>query len=313
MCNDLFDEKFKSSLNISNYYEKPSKNIFEQAWSNRNNLESKASKSKLTRNIAASFILCTILFSGIALSMSSDVRVLAKETYRTLRSIFILEKSGDDYKIVEKSEEYLIPVYNYGGMLITDSNRSKFEKRIGFSIYLPEKIAEDFQIHTNSGKPDIQACVSVYNIKLDDAEKLSQNFYEFISKDVESSETKKFEKKLSVYSCYSDNKGHNYLLSMEKKDKSTKETERKDKFKELNIENIKCKVLESTRTFTKAGGNLYLSDIKSKPDEIVKVKHIQWEADGISFSLINLNNNETDIDNASKFIKEYMKTYKNKE
>lgn len=299
--NDSFDNNLKSAIDINDFHIEPSRNIFEESWLKKDE-KVIYKKHDAIRHVLKAAMISICCITLITFILSSNVRTFAKETYNSIKTIFILEKSGSDYKVVEKSGDTALEYENIGGITVNEQNRKQMENRIGFSLCFPEKIGEEFRL---SHLPTIGA--TVYQINIKEIKALEDKFMKTKGDDEVFKELNNYKNNIFIISDYSDLNGNTYLVYMSKNTDSLKATV----IKEAYIENMKCKIVEINHPVypLKKDGRWTTDDITQKPTSIVKRKYIIWNYNGITYS-ITTPSGDLDLDASTKFIQGYIKSLK---
>ncbi|MBN1043142.1 hypothetical protein FDA09_01885 [Clostridium botulinum] len=300
--NNKLDSLIKSAMDDSANNIKASKDIFNDAWNKKEQGVTNMSYFKI-KNIkrAALITACCAAFSIVGVfTISPEVRAATKEA---LRTIFVLDKSDNDAKVVKKSEDEIIEQHNIGGVAITDSNKNEMEKSFGFAFNFPEKIGE---YSTESFMPP-RAGISIYDIKYKDIQDMKDKFMKAIDDDKTFEELKDYNMRRYVHSLYVDNQGHEFLLSISKYNPNSK----MNLVKEVNINNIKCRVVEKLcpEYNKKINGNYMECDMTKEPTSVDKNYYIKWNYDDIKYS-IYIGENSPDFDAAIQFAEDYIKILK---
>lgn len=309
---DPFDDNLKSVVNIKNYNIEPSKNIFEEAWCKKDiyTVDNKFSIIKPVRKIAIATVFSFILLFSSILVISPKARTFALETYNNIRTIFVMETSGDESKIVEKSEDVPIKCENIGSRPVTEANKVKLEEKLGFSFFFPKTLEKNFKLESEPF-----AMVTVYDIKLADLEELRGEFLKLIDGTSTSKKINNYKTSFSVGATYSDGKDNKYNIysSKSQNDSIYDDTTKVTVINEIDIENIQCKLVEILRPLypTEVNGTWFYEDVTQKPRDVIKTNYITWQYNDISYSVTNSNPNKVlDIDNATSFLKDYIKYLK---
>jgi len=309
--NKFFDKNLKSKTDISLYHLEPSKNIFEEAWLKKD--EKVTNKNFIFRKPAVKIAISAACFMVVSLtavfSYCPSARALAAEAYDNIRTIFSLEKTSEGYKIVEETENKALGCENIGGITVNDNNKAKLEERLGFSIFYPQKLGDTFE---ESSKPSVG--VQVSNIKLKEIEALRDNFMKALTDDTAFKELSKYTMKPFVCTNYSDKNDSTYTLYISKTASETIKSSEIKVIKKVNIENITCSILEIGKAIypQKTGGGWCSDDITQKPTDIVNKQYVNWEYNGLTYSITTLSS-DFNSDTAIKLVQEYMKSIKEKQ
>ncbi len=305
--NNKLDSLIKSAMDDSANNIKASKDIFNDAWNKKEQGVTNMSYFKI-KNIkrAALITACCAAFSIVGVfTISPEVRAATKEA---LRTIFVLDKSDNDAKVVKKSEDEIIEQHNIGGVAITDSNKNEMERSFGFTFNLPKKIGEySTENFKNYFIPPI-AGISVYDIKYSDLQDMKDKFMKAIDDDKTFEELKDYNMERYVCSSsYVDNQGHEFDIYLSKYSPNSK----MNLVKEVNIDNIKCRVVEKLcpEYNKKINGNYMECDMTKEPTSVDKNYYIKWNYDDIKYS-IYIGENSPDFDAAIQFAEDYIKILK---
>lgn len=306
--NDIknFDNMLKSCLDMEKYSFTSSKDIFDEAWAKRNKMISNNERSirHCWRKVILTCVCCTFVFFATVICMSSSGKNIAYAAYDSLRSIFALDKSQGDYKIVSKSENEMLHHETIGAIQINDMNRSNLEKSIGFKLNFPEKVGKDFKV---CRIPSVG--ITVYDIRLMDLEDDRDKFI----KSIEDSElferlNKRYEMKKFALVEYSDGNSNNFILHLA--DGKEKNMSNSKTIREINIEGINCTLVEKVSAVyeKRYEDGFYCDDYTQKPGNTIKSKYIFWSYNGVSYGITGSENFNTDT--GIKFAAEYIKTLK---
>jgi len=304
---DYFDNVLKSVIDDSVSDIETSRDIFNEAWNKKAKEMNKRKYFNMQFMKRAALVpaCCAVITLGGVFTFSPGARAAAQDV---LKSIFVLDKSGD---IVEQSEDEVDPKYNIGGILITDKNNNETEQKFGFTFNLPEKIG-NYSIEKAGKQPFTLAGITANGVKYKDDENL--NLKEKFMKAIEDDETfkelnKDYKIERFISSGYEDNQEHHFIVYLLKHSEDLK----LDLVKEVNVDNIKCRVLEKTHGeyATKESGGFRSHDMTKKPSSIDKVYYMEWNYDGVSYS-IYIGKNSSDIDVAIQFAEDYIKILKQK-
>lgn len=305
---NLFDNKVKRVLDSNISCIEPSRDIFEEAW------QSKDSKVGSKYNIfptsaiklSVTLILCMAVIIS-AISLSDSAKALAKEAYNGIRSIFSLEKSGDQYKVIEFKETEKTIDIKTKIVEVDKSNESKIQELLGFKYYLPESLGNEFI------RERINFGATLNNLTLKDVDRLSEITLDNPDMDTLYKHFSKFDKTDRITGIYKDNKNISILLSV-----SAKAPEYLAKSEEVvNIEGIMCKYIKYERALypmkevkQQQHNGVYITvggeDVTKEPTSIVTAGVMQWEYDGKYYNLSSIGG--IDIELAKKFAREYLKS-----
>lgn len=302
---DQLDKTLKSAIDDSLSNIEASKDIFSEAWSKKDKIESKRSCFSIyyKKKVVASFAcFIVVIFLGVFV-FSPETRVAAQEV---LKKIFLLDKQD---KVVERTEEQKLPVI-YGGKEITAGNKMEIEKDLGFKINLPEKI-DGFSVEkVDSSEEKPMVAIEAFNVKYKDAE----NVLEKLRKSLNSNKffealNKEYKIEGFVNSTYMDNKGHKFRVTLFKLSGKLKKG---NVIKKINIDNIECVIYNGKNSnyhVKKTDDGYGETDMTKKPISVDNSYDMEWNYRGVSYC-IYIGKNSSDINFAIQFAKDYIKILK---
>lgn len=300
---DYLDNVIKAVIDDSGSNIKASRDIFSQAWNEKEVSKRKDFSIKYIKKVALVPAFCAVLVLSGAFTFSSGVRAAAQEAWKT---IFLLDKSG---KIEEKSENTEI-VLSFGSAPITNENKGEMERRLGFKVNLPEKIG-DYRLGSHLYGPGVNIVAS--GVKYNDQEKIQNKLKSAIDDDKVFDELEKdYKMSREVYSIYVDSKGHEFQMYLSK-DSGKNLKDYGDAIKELNVNNIECVIIKSHSANYNVKENAYgfATDMEHKPISIEERYDMFWKYDGVIYYL-DIGRKSSDIDPAIEFAKKYIKILKQK-
>lgn len=303
------DDIIKSTLNRNSSNVKASRNIFNEAWIRKN--EKSIENNKFTiRPIARVSIVTACLITFIFTTMlvaSPNARSIAIEVYNSLRTIFVVEKVGEEYVAIEKSEDIKYEFENLGSVTIDDAKRPHFEDMLGFKFHFPKKIEQydNRQFYPSAG-------ITIYNVKLRDIERFRDKFLEAIGDEQTYSKLSDFNMRRWVCSKYTDQMGKGFSFYMGKHIPKYFGSNMKV-IKKFDIDGVDCEIIESTRAMHpwKSEGDYRFEDMTGEPEEIIKLYYLVWDYDGIRYSITPAGNpgiEEFDEERAIRFAKSYIES-----
>jgi hypothetical protein len=300
--NKYFDEIIKSHLNEKVSAINPSKDILGEAWNKKNctNVSKMPYIINPIKKVSIATCCCLFLSFATVLSISPNARTFAAEKLNEIRSIFLIEKVGDEYKVVEKTEEVKIPYWNIGD-IVGQYNEAKFKRLLGINFYLPDTVGKSF----NRG--DINSGITIFDIALKDQEAYYDEFFKAILDENAYKGLENFKMRRSISARYSDNEGNLLIFYISKlRDESKMKV-----IKEFNIEGIQCKLVQLplARYTHTIKGNTTNDDVTKEPIEVELAQYLVWTYNDIPYSIISMHS-ELDVDTALNFAKSYIKDLK---
>lgn len=207
------DKVIKSAVDDSIFNIKASRDIFNEAW---NNKEKEMGKKKYfsIKNIRKEVLVpvCCVLFAIVGVfTFSPGARAAAQEA---LKTIFLLDKSGN---IVEKSEDEAVDDVTVGGFEITDKNKNEIEGKFGFEFNFPERVG-NFSITEIAGYPvSPSAIMTVKDLKYKDEENSLDKFRKAVGDDKIFNElSKEYKIKRNICESYEDSEKHKFFIYLSK-------------------------------------------------------------------------------------------------
>lgn len=301
-----FETVLLSSINDSVPKIKTSKDIFEEGWAKKEQRVSRKSYSykKPVKKVIAPAACITVFSLDGVFSLSPEVRASAQK----LLTVFLPDESGN---IVEKAaDEAINSRFNVGGIFIDDKNKKEMENKYGFTFNFPENLGEYSIDKAQDGSAVISTLVSGENIKYEEEENLRDEFMKANEDDKTFEElSKDYKVKRAVATIYENNQGHKFYFYLSK---SSSDSDKKP-IKELNIDNVKCTVLERAEAeYEKKKDDKFLStDLTKEPAGAYKNYYLQWNYEGVNYSIC-VGRNSSDIDAAKEFAGDYLKILKSK-
>ena len=219
---DYLDNVIKSVIDDSGSNIKASRDIFSEAW---NEKEKEMSKRKyLNMKYMKKVVLVPACCAAFALvgvfTFSPGARVAAQEV---LRTIFVPDKSGN---IVEKSDDTTVPVA-FGPVKITDKNKETIERSIGFKFNLPEKIGDYSYEKIGDFVFAPSAVIIADDVKYKDSDKVMEKLNKALDDEKVFEELEKdYKLSKSVSASYEDNQGHKFQV-IPRKDNGKKKKQRR--------------------------------------------------------------------------------------
>lgn len=306
-----FDDIIKSTLEGSTKDIEPTREIFNEAWMKKDE-SSIRHKSFTIKPVLRICIVTTCLIAFLFTTMiiaSPKARSIALEAYNSLRTIFVIEKVGDEYVTVEKPADIEYEFENLGGVTIDDSKREAFEKIMGFKLHFPQRLGEYYnrRYYPNGG-------ITVYNVKLKDVEQNRDKFLQAILNEKTYSNLSKFDMGRWVSTTYTDKMGEGFFFYIGKHTHKYFGPNKKV-IKKFDIDGVDCEIIESTRASYpwKSEGDWRFEDMTQEPEKILKLYYLVWYYDGVKYSITPSGapgTKEFDEENAISFAKVYIKSFK---
>lgn len=300
---DYWDKVIKSAIDDSILNVKASRDIFNEAW---NEKEKEMSKRKYfnMRYIKKVVLVpaCCAAFALVGMfTVSPGGRATAQEV---LKTIFYPDKSGN---LVEESQDTEIPVYG-PSIPVTDENKSDIEKRFGFEINLPDKFGEyTYAKEENEVKmPD--AGIRADNVKYKDVDSIAKKLMKAVYEDKYFKElSKKYKLTGNVNSKYMDNQGHEFVVTLMKENSDSKNYDEHIE-QELAIHDISCKITKVQQpkyNMKEIENGITRTDMESKPVDTIVSYNLNWKYDGVEY-YVSVGKDLSNLDEVKQFAEEYI-------
>ncbi|AOT69942.1 hypothetical protein [Geosporobacter ferrireducens] len=305
------DAKIKSELAIKakeaelsdEMFEKIIKRIGTDTPSDDNTWNTGYTKILIKRWIAVS--LCGILaFTGILLTFSVEVRALALEAANTIKTIFVLEKQKDEYKIVEKpdTDEIFKPIVSRGSGL----SEAELTEKLGFHVHFPETLCEEYTYERKSEGVGITKPVNAEEWK-----QLQWVMIRAIADEDTFNHLSDYKPYRDVHATYMDQRGDKLFITMEDADVPIEE-KNIVLVAEPKVGSVKAAWIEETYPDYKFiyENGIGQSDIYTEPEGIIKGYYLIWSVNGVRYRINTLKEFELTMEEAVKIAKAFMEGLK---
>ncbi|MDD7793486.1 hypothetical protein [Clostridium sp. 'White wine YQ'] len=251
------------------------------------------------RSIAASLSgICILMF--ILFITSGEIRTFAYETANNIKSIFVLDKYKDGYKLAQKttSEEVLMPTFTQS----TKLNDEELSNKLGFKVVFPSSLKDGYEYYGRAESVGI-------NKKVSDevSEKLQGKLQKAINDENTFKDLKDYLPFRSVFGMYKDKNGNIIYLTMTSSEIKVRSDDAETSNKvELN----KCDAywiqeVEPDYTLTNEEG-IFKADIHIRPENITKKHFLTWQYRGVNYYLNTYKAEEIKLEDAVKMANSFM-------
>jgi hypothetical protein len=287
-------------------------------------LEAKAEKVKLSKemfsNIAMrlennkeenNFIIprsIAVSISGIFICMlilfitSGEIRTFAYETVKNIKSIFVLDKYNDEYKLVQKStsEEVLMPTFTQ----ISNLTDEELTNKLGFKVVFPRSLKDGYEYYGRAETVGINKKVSE-----EVSEKLQAKLQKAINDENIFKDLKEYLPFRSVFAMYKDNNENIVYLSMVASEIKVRgvDDEAADKVELNKGDAYWAQEVEPNYTSTNEAG-VFKADLHIKPEKITKKHFLTWQYRGVNYYLNTYKAEEIKLEDAVKIANSFMET-----
>ena len=132
-------------------------NRIESDTGNRSLLKVKFQRTMMRKWIPVS-LAAVLIIGGVMFTFSPEVRATTLGVINTIKTIFVLEKSQGEYKIVEKTTEEAIFTPSCGGT--TTLSDAELSIKMGFNLTFPETLYGEYKLERKSDGMGIKKKVS---------------------------------------------------------------------------------------------------------------------------------------------------------
>lgn len=257
--------------------------------------------NSITKRLAAVSLCCILTIVGMSFAFPEEVKAAAVKAVDTLKTIFVLDKSGDEYKIVEKNAEDYEITYNY----CTTSYLSDEELtyKMGFKVNFPLKLNYGF---TYADKAE--GLFHNKKLSLETHKKIEADMIKAISDDEAFDRLKEYGLYRDVFATYikADNKIFIELQASDSPDKTKEEA--------INII-ISTKVGDADASWVESyypeykfimENGIGKSDLYEKPERVIKSHSLVWVSNGVRYILSMYKDFDLTMEEAVKIAESFM-------
>ncbi|MBS4538512.1 hypothetical protein GOQ27_08550 [Clostridium sp. D2Q-11] len=277
--------------------------IEDEERTNHNMLKDRILNVILRRFIAVS--LCGVLaFTGILFIFSETARALTLDAVNTIKTIFVLEKSEGDYKIVEQSTTD--PVFTPVCIRTSKLSDEEISKKLKFNVSYPESLSGGYKYHYKSEGVGIQRQVSQEKWR-----QLQVDMIEAINDETALNGLSAYKPYRIIVATYRNKEGHNIFIQMQAAEVLVS-TENNSTVVKTNIGNedaiwIEMMTPEYEHIMENGMGT---SNLFKKPERIVKVHSLIWESDGVRYVINTMKGQELFMEESVKIAESFMEQIK---
>jgi hypothetical protein len=225
--------------------------------------------------VCSAFILMGIMFT-----LSEDVRAATLEAIDTLKSIFVIDRSENgEYAIVEKAADDFLTSFSVCNT--TYLSDEELTRKMGFHVYFPEKLNDEFKLMERVEGVGIREQVSLEVI-----EQMETTQLKAINDAAVFDSLAEYNPFRDVFAIYEGEKGTMLFIGMEKEvfppifDKNSISFE-------TTIGGKSALWIETVRPDYKSisSNGIGKADLYTKPDKMLKDYYLVWNSDGIKYEL----------------------------
>ncbi len=275
-------------------------NRIENKGGNHNMLKDRIHNTMMKKWVVVS--ICGILATtAMMYTFSEKAWALALDAVGTIKTIFVLEKSGKEYKIVEKSatDPLISPTYVRTSKLSDE----EISKKLGFTVTFPEKLYGEYKHRDKGEGVGIQSQISEEMMR-----QLESVMIDAIDDDTAFNGLSEYKPYRFAFANYIDNKNHHICISIHDAEAS------------VPIENystvVKTKIGNKDAIWTEMifpdyehimENGVGRSNLFQKPESIVKMNYLIWESNGVRYTINDVKGQELLMKEAVKIAESFMK------
>ena len=265
---------------------------------NRSMLKDKIQKMMMRKWIAAS--LCIVLImGGVMFTFSGEVRAATLDVVNTIKTIFVLDKSQGEYKIVEKTSEDVIftPVCSK----TTKLSDEELSIKMGFEITFPKTLYGEYKLDNKAEAVGINKKVS-----LETSNQIQSNMFKAIDDEEAMNSLSQYNAYRYIFGTYINNDGNTIFIGVwpldgpAAGDKSTAIETAVGGAKAFWIE----EVYPNYRHIDENG--VGQSDLYTKPNGIARKHILSWDVNGVRYHISTYQQLELTMEEAVKIAESFM-------
>jgi hypothetical protein len=250
----------------------------------------------IKKSVLAFSLSLTVLIS-VSLLLSPTARAIAEDTMDAIKTIFVVEGTGDNYKVVEKDGSNTL--FTYGVSASTTLSDTDLSKLLGYTVKFPQSINNEYTLVDKALSLNLEKQLDYFT-----SQNLTKTINQAITDPAEFKKLKKYGPKFSVTSIY---KSLNNKLIYVHIDKSnpifssgyTKIGDSYGYWDEISIPDYPGKTIEG----------VYSADMTQKPTGVKKCYSLSWDANSLHYILSSYeDNNVLTSDEAANLAEAFMKS-----
>lgn len=255
------------------------------------------------KSIAAAVLCITLLSAGITYSSSSSVRAFAAETASKIKTIFVVDGSSKEYKVLEEPAQKPILAMSYGET--TNLSDAELSKKIGFQVSFPKELPHEFSL---KGKSEF---VALGKIDYETGQKLENQIKMAINDEVIFNSLSAYRPYRGAYAFYISNK-REVSIFVSPIQKEVESQLNSGKYSVLDINGAKgywVDIPVPNYPIVSKDGTSY-TDMTQKPTEINLTHSLIWLSDGTFHQFVFQKDNELSQNEAIELAKTLISSNK---
>ncbi|MCX8129516.1 MAG: hypothetical protein N3I35_05370 [Clostridia bacterium] len=230
----------------------------------------------ITRTVLA-FSLSLAVILGVSAIFSPTVRAIALDTIDAIKTIFVVEGTGDDYKVVEKDASESEMVSSVSST--TSLSDEALSKLLGYKVSFPQKLYGEFALKDKALTLSLGKEMDYIT-----AQSLQASMLKAINDSSEFEKLKDYDPRLSVFATYVSDTGNTIFTSIDKltdthtssnNGSSVKIGEYTGIWQEFAFPDYPTKVVDGIKT----------ADLTQKPKGVIKLHAISWNTIDLHYSI----------------------------
>lgn len=200
-----FEEKIKSELKLKCNELEPSDELYSRIMTDiiyKKKGSFTIVKNKIlnmgNKKLVAILIFSILVISSICFGTSSNLRAFAAETINHIKTIFVLEGTNKDYKVVEKSADKAL--FSIGDSKTTNLSDDELSKKIGIRVSFPKVLCNDLNLLNKSEN------ITLKKISYENAQGIEKNLIKAIDDEAAFKSLRKYEPSRGVEALYFNGK-----------------------------------------------------------------------------------------------------------
>jgi len=252
-----------------------------------------------SKKLATAILCALIILSTISFSTSNNLKAFATETINRIKTIFVLDTTNTDYKLVEKpAGTTFISSSTSKGTILSDNELSK---KVGFQVFFPKVLCNDMKL------TDKSEVISINKITYEDSQKVQPNMLKAIDDETVFNTLAAYEPTRGVGAQYINDKSQLFISN-----------------KPTSVE-INKLLLSSPSTKVDLNGtvgywfevpspsyplikqnDITQNDMTKQPKDIKTAHALFWSSNGICYSITFLSDKELPMDETVAIAKSFI-------
>jgi hypothetical protein len=301
-----FEERIRTELKLKGNELSPSDELYSRIINgviNDKKGSFKLLKSRIlnigSKRLATAILCALIILSIVSFSTSNNLKAFATETINRIKTIFVLDATNTDYKLVEKpADTTFISSSASKDTLLSDHELSK---KVGFQVFFPKVLCNDMKL------TDKFEVISINKITYEDSQKVKPNMLKAIDDDT----------MFNTLTAYKPTRGVGAQYINDKSQLSISNTP-------ISVE-INNELLSSPSTKVDLNGTLGYwfevpipsyplvkqnditqNDMTKQPKDIKTAHALFWSSNGICYSITFLSDKELPMDETVAIAKSFI-------